>query len=366
MQSIDHPDVRALIETSRHVILDHQSASGAYPACPTFSVYGYSWFRDGAFIADGVSRHGERASADAFHAWCAGVLADRGDHITDVVGRLNAGDEVPATEMLPTRFTLDGRDGTDEWWDFQLDGYGTWLWVLAEHSRGHGGPSAAIRDSARLAARYLAASWQLPCFDWWEEHQQHVHVSTLGAIEAGLRSALELGVVTGADQERVRAALDGVRRTIADAGTVDGRLRKWLGSDAVDGSLLSLIAPLDVVDTAVAAETVRVIEQDLVAERGVHRYRDDTFYGGGRWPVLAGFLGLAYHRLGRVDDAHAQLAWMASTADGDGLLPEQIGDPLLFPERHQEWVERWGVVAQPLLWSHGMYLTLSSSIGVTA
>ena len=35
--------------------------------------------------------------------------------------------------MLPARFTFAGEDGTDEWWDFQLDGYGTWLWALVEH-----------------------------------------------------------------------------------------------------------------------------------------------------------------------------------------------------------------------------------------
>ena len=52
-----------------------QDASGAYPASPTFSAYsGYSWFRDGAFIADGASAAGLADSADRFFGWCARAL----------------------------------------------------------------------------------------------------------------------------------------------------------------------------------------------------------------------------------------------------------------------------------------------------
>ena len=54
------------------LIAGFQVRSGAYPASPTFSAYqGYSWFRDGAFIADAMSAAGQNASAEAFHRWCA-------------------------------------------------------------------------------------------------------------------------------------------------------------------------------------------------------------------------------------------------------------------------------------------------------
>ena len=39
--------------------------------------------------------------------------------------------------MLPTRFTFDGQPGSDPWWDFQLDGYGTWLWAVHAHAARH-------------------------------------------------------------------------------------------------------------------------------------------------------------------------------------------------------------------------------------
>ena len=75
---------------------------------------------------------------------------------------------------------------------------------------------------------------------------------------------------------------------------------KWLGSDAVDGSLLSLIAPLAVFDAdePIAAATVAAVEADLEHQLGIHRYLDDTFFGGGRWPLLSCFAGLAHARLG--------------------------------------------------------------------
>ncbi len=37
-----------------------------------------------------------------------------------------------------------------------------------------------------LTAQYLAAVWQTPCYDCWEERGSDVHISTLAAIYAGL------------------------------------------------------------------------------------------------------------------------------------------------------------------------------------
>ena len=50
------------------MILAGQSPAGGYVASPTFGPYRYSWFRDGAFIADAMSRVGEVESAERFEA----------------------------------------------------------------------------------------------------------------------------------------------------------------------------------------------------------------------------------------------------------------------------------------------------------
>ncbi|MGV8896998.1 MAG: glycoside hydrolase family 15 protein [Rhodoglobus sp.] len=358
-------DLADIAANSARLIRKFQDASGAYPASPTFSAYrGYSWFRDGAFIADGMSAHGEAESASRFHDWCSGILVSRRDQITRIVSASLAGSPVPDVEMLPTRFTLAGGEGADDWWDFQLDGYGTWAWAVVQHARRHSLSLDPWREALELATDYLLSSWQRPCFDWWEEHAEHVHVSTLGCISAGLRAAShELDADRAARALAVVAEIDDV---IRQRGVVDGFLTKWLGSSEVDASVLCLVHPLAVFppsDALGAATTARIDEQ-LNVGGGVHRYLADTFFGGGQWPLLSCMLGLALSAGGERDRALDQLRWAASTITPAGDMPEQVGEHLLFPEREQEWIDRWGTVATPLLWSHGMYLRLAAELGV--
>jgi GH15 family glucan-1,4-alpha-glucosidase len=355
--------MRDLVEHSIKVITREQAPSGAYPACSNFPVYGFAWLRDGAFVADSMRAHGVVDGARAFHEWTAQVLTDRAERIEAVVAALTAGEEIDQARFLPTRYTLDGADGSESWWDFQLDGYGTWLWALQRHL--DGGTDRAFAAAVTLTVRYLCAAWRLPCYDWWEEHAEQVHLATLASVEAGLRAALRTGLLGAGDAGTASSTADAIAAVIAAEGSVDGRLRKWLGSDAVDGALLAAVAPFRVVDDATARRTVAAVERDLLDGGGVHRFRADVFYGGGRWPVLAGLLGQAYLRLGRPADAHRQLAWIAGTAAADGDLPEQVSDRLLHPQHRQEWLQRWGPVATPLLWSHAAYLSLAAELGVT-
>lgn len=351
-----------LAAASVETIASLQDAGGAYPASPTFSAYfGYSWFRDGAFIADGMSSGGQVESAERFFDWCANVLEARAERISQIVTAAAAGEPVPDAQMLPTRFTFDGREGDDEWWDFQLDGYGTWLWALGEHVRRHGADASRWRHAVELSVDYLVSSWRRPCFDWWEEHAMHVHVSTLGCVAAGLREAAALGIL---DEGRRTAAREAERDALAvidERGTVDGHLAKWLGSSAVDASLAAVVGLLDVVPaaSAVGRATIERVERDLTVGDGVHRYLGDTFYGGGQWPLLSCMLGIAHLRAGDVDRARELLEWASSTADASSALPEQVGEHLLAPERFQEWADRWGPVARPLLWSHAMFVRLA-------
>lgn len=357
--------LRDLAAHSIEVVRGAQHASGAYPACPVYRVYGFSWLRDNTFIAEGMSRQGAADSATAFHDWAAAVVTERSDRIEAIVARLARGEHLEPAEFLPTRYTLEGREETEQdWWNFQTDGYGTWLWGLATHLRRHGLAPARYAAAVRATVRYLVATWELPCYDWWEEFVDQRHVSTLLCLQAGLRAALDLGVLDEDDSRAAAGAADRIGATVRSRGTVEGRLVKWLGSTAVDGSLLATVAPLRTVDDATARATVAAVERDIVHDHGVHRYLGDTFYGGGRWPVLAALLGQAYLRLDRPQDAWAQLRWIASTATPEGLLPEQVSDHLLAADREAEWIDRWGPVATPLLWSHGMYLTLAHSLGI--
>ncbi len=360
-------ELAALAASSFDTIVALQDASGAYPASPTFSAYrGYCWFRDGAFIADGVSSLGGVDSASAFFDWCARILLTREEQVQAIVLAAAVGNPVPDSEMLPTRFTFAGIEGDDDWWDFQLDGYGTWLWAVVEHARRHGLALERWQRAIQLSVDYLVSSWSRPCFDWWEESSDRVHVSTLGCIAAGLSAVLEAGVLDAARQRSARSALEAILATVHSDGKHDGHLGKWLGSGEVDASLLAVIAPLGVIpaDEPLGLGTIRAVDDQLNVDGGVHRYLADTFFGGGQWPLLSCFLGLALLAAGDREAALGQLRWAASTATEHGDLPEQSARHLLDPSMIQEWLDRWGPVATPLLWSHAMYIRLAVELGV--
>jgi GH15 family glucan-1,4-alpha-glucosidase len=293
------------------VILGGQADTGAYVASPSFPPYAYCWFRDGAFIADAMSRVGEVESAERFFAWCDRTIRR---HYPD----------------LHTRYTVDGEPGADEWSNFQLDGFGTWVWALHAHAARHGRSVAPFDEGAELSLRFAADNWRRPSYDWWEE-REGTHAATLACLHAGLAArdhplAAEVG-------EEARAA-------------APGRL---------DASLLCLFAPFGLLDRGDAL-LGRIEERLVDPSGGVHRHEDDEYYGGGAWVLLTAWLGWADP--GRAAQA---LAWTESRATPEGHLPEQVAEHLLRPERLEPWERRWGPSASPLLWSHAMYLTLRAA-----
>lgn len=346
---------------SRSVILENQHPSGAFPAAVDYSVYNYCWFRDGAFIADSLSRVGEIEAATRFHEWCGRIVDDRRDLIMNLVERKTAGDEIPGSDMLPTRFTLDGDDGAEDWWDFQLDGYGTWLWALNEHIDRYDIDAGPFVAAVETTVVYLSAFGDQPCFDWWEEFEEQRHLSTLCSIVAGLDAASNILTMDGAIA--ATNAANRIRSLVEDSYATTGYLTKWIGSKAVDGSLLSAAVPFAVVQPGsdIAEATYERILTDLVAD-GVYRYRGDTFYGGGEWINLTAWLGLYEIATDRVELALSRRDWIVAQAIGDGDLPEQVSSQTQSPDRIEEWRSRWGPVATPLLWSHAMFLTLDAGL----
>ncbi|WP_392542383.1 glycoside hydrolase family 15 protein [Oryzobacter telluris] len=356
-----------LAHRSHAVIREHQHHTGAYPASPAFSAYrGYAWLRDGGFIAEGMSRYGDVASANDFHDWVDRTLGARRSQLDEVLALRTAGAPVPPSLLLPTRFRFDGADGDDEWWDFQTDGYGTWVWAVVEHARRHALDVSRWRAGIEVAVDFATAFWDQPCYDWWEEHDEQRHVSTLGSVVGGLEAAQGCGAITGERAEAARVAVAGARELALAEGVADGHLTKWLGSAEVDGSLSACVVPFGLVEpsSALARETLAAVARDLDVDGGVHRFRADVFYGGGQWLLLSALLGWNLVRQGDVDGARHLLEWVADHATDTGEMPEQVDDHLLHPGSRAEWVERWGSVATPLLWSHGMFLVLADELGL--
>jgi alpha-glucosidase (family GH31 glycosyl hydrolase) len=348
----------ALFQRSLELIRAHQAPGGAYPASPNFSQYGFAWLRDGSFTAHAMDRAGDHRSAARFLQWAGEVIRRHGSKMESVVGKRARGEPIDEAEYCHTRFTLDGQEGADNWWNHQLDGYGTWLWTLARHVELTGNRALldANADSVRLVAAYLGALWDQPNYDCWEEHREHVHPATLACLFGGLQA---MGVLLKdppmlqvADQIRAFVCANAVHAT-------GGHLVKHIGTDVVDASLLWAAIPFGMlpIDDPVMERTSERIEADLW-HGGVHRYLEDTYYGGGEWILLTAWLGWLHAVGGDRRKAVACRDWIESHASRAGELPEQVADHALFPDMVQPWTARWGRSAQLLLWSHAMYVLL--------
>ena len=182
------------VERSVAAILRAQNVEGAFVASPDFAQYQYCWLRDGSFIAYSLDCVGELEAAGRFHKWCAAAIVRVIPLINEALDRHAAGKPVDASQMPPARFSLDGLPRDDDWPNFQIDGYGTWLWSLHQHLQliGEQDLPSGLRPAVEHSARYLAQMGTSSCYDVWEESGGSVHTSTLACVYAGLRASATL------------------------------------------------------------------------------------------------------------------------------------------------------------------------------
>lgn len=349
-----------LYTRSIEIILANQAPGGAYVASPNFPTYQYCWYRDGSFIAYSMDLVGKTDSSKRFHDWAAQNILRRKSQIHSTVRKIKQGLALEKTDILHTRYRLDGGEESEkDWPNFQSDGFGTWLWALKQHQAcTHADMPGEWLEAATLLAEYLESLWRLPCYDCWEEFPEKVHPHTLAAIYGGLKAC---------------SALDGIDRSITlseiqswllENALYEDYFVKFPGSYTVDASLLGLALPYDVfpMNDARIVATAKRIEQTLSRGGGVHRYPTDTYYGGGEWLLLTAWLGWYEALTGKKEQAKERLAWIEAQANANGEMPEQVPATLIDPNYYQPWVRTWGTPATPLLWSHANYLILRGAV----
>lgn len=357
-----------LYQRSIEIILENQSASGGYIASPNFPTYHYCWFRDGSFIAYAMDLAGQHESAHRFHHWVAERVNERKDLVRMALAKAGRGERLTEAEILHTRYRLDGADGEPgNWPNFQLDGFGTWLWALNEHQKQNPEKqlSHELLDAAELVTDYLSELWALPCYDCWEEFPDYVHPHTLAAIYGGLQAH------TGLTSKSHQSVTDVIRNQLLAGAESFGHFVKFPHLPAVDAGLLGLAVPYGVVapDDPIMLKTVERIESTILHGGGLHRYSEDSYYGGGAWTLLTAWLGWYYIELatkcpdlapGLQQKIQTCQSWIESCAGNNLDLPEQVAQNLNVPSFYSSWVERWGEIASPLLWSHAKYIILCS------
>lgn len=372
-----------LINHSIDVILQNQDKSGAYVACPNFPTYHFCWLRDGSFIAYSMDRIHQHESAEKFYRWVGTTIERYSGKVAVLTEQLKAGKTPDNDGILNTRFTLDGLEENSEsqWGNFQVDGYGSWLWGLAEHVRltGNYALLAELKQPILTTLRYLKLVWQLPNYDCWEEHPEYLHPYSLATTYGGVNAMSSLkkaGHLDFCDLD-VDGFATQVKQFLVDHAIYDGKLVKHimpakaaqsfspLTKSGVDSSLLGLVIPYGAFDLndPVVLQTVDAIEKDLhLPDGGIYRYKEDVYYGGGEWILLTAWLGWYYAMIGDIAKARNLLQWIESVADKNGDLPEQVSEHVLSPQNIEPWVNEWGPIATPLLWSHAMHIVLVKAI----
>jgi len=345
-----------LFKRSLEVIKEGQHKSGGYVACPSFPTYNYCWFRDSSYISYAMDLAGEHGSSGAFHKWAVGNILKRETEISNFINGISDNYQ----EVLHTRYTLTGEEGSEKWENFQLDSFGIWLWSLGEHLElsGKSCTDEMIR-AVILVSSYLAELWQISCYDCWEENSDKHHIYTMATIYRGLQSSEKLIGCTYSD------LCSDIKKRMVTLGSRNGHLSKYEGSDAVDSSLLGVYFPAKVFDIhePLMENTIMKIQRDLLRSGGLHRYQLDTYYGGGIWPLLTAWLGICLVDGGDVKQGEEILNWIISKADDAGNLAEQYTDSLNDHTYLPRWIEKWGQSADPLLWSHAMYIILYYKLG---
>lgn len=346
-----------LFRASIAIILENQAPTGSYVACPNFPTYHYCWFRDGAYTAYAMNLVGEHTSAYRFHTWCAATILRHAEKALRAIEKARHHWPLEA-DYLHTRYTLEGEEVHGEGWaNFQLDGFGTWLWAVEQHLQKSGDTlPQEWQQAGELVAAYLSALWSYPCYDCWEERPEEIHPHTLAAIYGGLMAYSRWG---GKPESACLA--QEIQRFLLERAVHAGHFVKYIGAEDVDASLLGLAVPyrvVDVRDPRMQATVVQIEQRLHVPHGGVHRYATDTYYGGGEWVLLAGWLGWYYTEVGEWERSAKLMAWMEAQADSVGQLPEQVPTNLIAPSFYRPWLERWGPIATPLLWSHAKYLIL--------
>ncbi|PKO03927.1 MAG: glycoside hydrolase [Chloroflexi bacterium HGW-Chloroflexi-5] len=374
---------QGLYKKSIQTILANQSQWGSFIASPNFPTYQYCWLRDGSYIAHAMDTAGEFRSASAFFEWVGRTIKRFSYKVDEARLRLDAGLPMGKDDLLHTRFTLDGEEVYIDhtWGNFQIDGYGTWLWALNEHVKKSGEIDLLqrLKEPIEITVRYLELAWRLPNYDCWEEHPEYLHTYSLSTVYAGFQAACEMtrsGKIEF-NNISVNALAEEVRKFILDHAVKNGRLVKYfcppgvesetrlIGNDGVDASLLAVATPyqLFMPDDPIILATIKTIEEDLYRSGGgVYRYKADVYYGGGEWILLTAWLGWYYVSSNQVEKAKIICRWIESQADENDWLAEQVSDYKLYPEHFAPWVKKWGPIAKPLIWSHAMYIILINAI----
>lgn len=325
--------------------------TGGIVAAPTTSLpesigsirnwdYRFCWLRDATFTLYALLISGHREEACAWREWLLRAVAGDPARLQILYG-------VAGERRLP-EFTLGWlpgyeksapvRVGNAAAQQLQLDVYGEVMDVLHQARRlGLPADPWSWRLQHELL-HFLESGWQQPDEGLWEvrgprQHFTHSKMMAWVAFDRATKAVERFGL--GGPVERWRALRAQIHDEVCRKGfdAQRGCFTQAYGSPKLDASLLMmpLVGFLPPTDPRVAG-TIRAIEQELVHDGFVLRYRTDEVEDGlppGEGAFLACTFWLAdnYAMAGRMDEARRLFERLLSLRNDVGLLSEEY-DPV--------------------------------------
>jgi len=349
--TVDVPHADVVHRSLLTLRLMTDEVTGGIVAAPTTSLpedfggvrnwdYRYCWLRDAALTLASLVQAGYTEEADLWRDWLVRTIA--GDP-----ARMQIMYAVDGSRRLP-EITLDhlpgyagsrpvriGNAAVDQ---LQHDVLGEVMYALDIVRRAEGMPHGEAWPLQRALVAEMATRWSEPDHGLWEirgEPQAFTHsrVMTWVAFDRAVR-AMEDYDLAG-PLEEWRELRDEVREEVLTRGfdAERGTFVQHYGTTAVDASLLLLpmVGFVDGTDPRMLG-TIKAVEEDLLHEGLVLRYRTETGVDGlpgDEHPFLACSFWLvsAYAAAGRADDAHALFDRLVGLRNDLGLLSEEY-DPV--------------------------------------
>ncbi|MFN4258549.1 MAG: glycoside hydrolase family 15 protein [Gemmataceae bacterium] len=302
--------------------------------------YRYCWLRDATFTLAALIQCGYTDEAHAWRKWLLRAVAGRGTELHIMYG-LAGERRLPEMELpwLPGyENSKPVRIGNGAYNQFQLDVFGEVLDCL--HLARHYGLKDAAGDwrIERELLQRLEEVWQEPDEGIWEvrgpqRHFTHSKLMAWVAFDRAIKDVERFGL--DGPVERWKKLRDELHAEICDRGFSQKRnaFVQYYGSTEMDAAVLMMaeVGFLPATDPRIVG-TVAAIEQDLVRDGFVDRYRTESGVDGlpkgeGAFLLCTFWLADNYALMGRHADARRVFENLMAIRNDVGLLAEEY-DPV--------------------------------------